>query len=110
MHTYGPLRVAAAVVHPASLHLVDILVVSFSLHIVKLDDPKSFCKGELLCPLYARCPPGLDHLPQCAPFGKDTRWRVTGAIYGLIQARQSQILREVIGGAKEDRLLPVPVR
>jgi hypothetical protein len=40
--------VSAAVVHPASLHLVNILIVSYGLHIVKLDDPKAFCKGELL--------------------------------------------------------------
>jgi hypothetical protein len=86
MATYDPLRVSAAVVHPASLHLVNILILSFGLHIVKLDDPKAFCKGELLYAIYAHCPPGLDHIHKYAPFGKDTRWCITGAIYGLIQA------------------------
>jgi hypothetical protein len=36
MATYDPLRVSAAVVHPASLHLVNILIVSYGLHIVTI--------------------------------------------------------------------------
>jgi hypothetical protein len=82
--------------------LVNILIVSFGLHIIKLDDPKAFCnKGELLYPIYARCPPGLDHLEKYAPYGNKTRWRITGAIYGLIQAslkyfeKSSEVLRGI---------------
>jgi hypothetical protein len=49
MATYGPSECMqpAAVVNPASLHLVNIFIVSYGLHIVKLDDPKAFCKGDL---------------------------------------------------------------
>ena len=73
MATYDPL--SAAVVHPTPLHLVNILIVSYGLHIIKLDDPKAFCKGELLYPIYAHCPPGLQPSTEvCALYGKHTRW------------------------------------
>jgi hypothetical protein len=65
------------------------LIVSFGLHIIKLDDPKAFFKGELLYPIYARCPPGVDHLAKYAPYGNTTRWRIAGAIYGLIANQAS---------------------
>ena len=86
MRTYDPMMVAAAVVHPASLHLVNIIIVCFNLHIMKIDDPKAFCQGDLLYPIYATVPPGIRNMEKYAPWGKKTRWKVLGAIYGLIQA------------------------
>jgi hypothetical protein len=100
MRTYDPMMVAAAVVHPASLHLVNIIIVCYNLHIMKIDDPKAFCQGELLYPIYANVPPGVRNLPKYAPWGKKTRWKVLGAIYGLIQASLKYFIKssEVLKG------------
>jgi hypothetical protein len=100
--------VSAAVVHPASLHLVNILIVSYGLHIVKLDDPKAFCMGELLYPIYAHCSPGLNHMEKYAPYGKQTRWCITGAIW--IDTGKPEVLREVFGSADRNGIRSMPVR
>jgi hypothetical protein len=83
------------------LHLVNILIVCFNLHIMKIDVPKAFCQGDLLYPIYATAvPPGVRHMPKYAPWGKKTRWKVLGAIYGLIQAGLKYFLKssEVLKG------------
>ena len=60
MRTYDPMMVAAAVVHPASLHLVNITIVCFNLHIMKLMVRKHFVR-EICCTRFMqRC------LQECA--------------------------------------------
>lgn len=93
LHTYDPLRVSAAVVHPACIHLVNIIIVSFGLMVFKIDDPKAFCLGDADYPIYTKVPRGVEDSPKYAPYGKDTRWKVTGAIYGLIQASLRYFLK-----------------
>jgi hypothetical protein len=93
MHTYDPLRVSAAVVHPASFHIINIIIVNFGLMIFKVDDPKAFCKGDADYPIFSYCPRGVEHVEEYAPHGKDTRWRIIGAIYGLIQASLRYFLK-----------------
>ena len=93
LHTYDPLRVSAAVVHPASFHLVNILIVNFGMHIFKIDDPKAFCKGDADYPIYSYAPRGVESVKDYAPFGRNTRWKILGAIYGLIQASLRYFLK-----------------
>jgi hypothetical protein len=62
LHTYDPLRVSAAVVHPAGIHLVNIIIVNFGLYVFKIDDPKAFCQGEAGCPIYTKVPKGVEHI------------------------------------------------
>ena len=52
LHTYDPLRVSAAVVHPAGIYLVNIIIVNFGLLVFKIDDPKAFCQGTADYPIY----------------------------------------------------------
>jgi hypothetical protein len=100
MQTYGPLRISASVVHPASFHIVNIIIVSFAMNIFKIDDPKAFCKGDADYPIYTKVPRGVEHVEKYAPHGKRTRWKVIGAIYGLIQASLRYFLKssEVMEG------------
>ena len=93
MQTYDPLRISASVVHPASFHIVNIIIVSFGMNIFKIDDPKAFCKGDADYPIFTYVPKGVEHIEKYAPHGKRTRWKVIGAIYGLIQASLRYFLK-----------------
>jgi hypothetical protein len=93
LHTYDPLRVSAAVVHPACIHLVNIIIVSFGLMVFKIDDPKAFCQGDADYPIFTKVPRGVEDNKKYAPWGHDTRWKVQGAIYGLIQASLRYFLK-----------------
>jgi hypothetical protein len=100
LHTYDPLRVSAAVVHPAGIQLVNIIIVNFGLLVFKIDDPKAFCQGEADYPIVTYVPRGVEHMEDYAPHEKDTRYLVTSAIYGLIQASLRYFLRaaDVLAG------------
>jgi hypothetical protein len=100
MWTYGPLRISASAVHPASFHIVGPITASFAMNIFKIGDPKAFCKGNAGYPIYTKVPRGVEHVEKYAPYGKRTRWEVVGAIYGLIQARLRYFLKssEVMEG------------
>jgi hypothetical protein len=45
-------------VHPASFHIVNIIIVSFGMIIFKIDDPKAFCKGDADYPIFTYVPKG----------------------------------------------------
>jgi hypothetical protein len=77
------------------IHLVDIITVNFGLLVIKIDDPKAFCQGTADYPIYAytRVPKGVEHMIEYAPYGQDTRWGVTGAIYSHIQSSFRYFLR-----------------
>ena len=61
--------------------------------VFKIDDPKAFCLGDADYPIDTKVPRGVEDDPKYAPHGKDTRWKVTGAIYGLIQASLRYFLK-----------------
>ena len=72
---------------------MNIIIVNFGLLVFKIDDPKAFCQGEADYPIVTYVPRGVEHIEEYAPHGKDTRYFVTGAIYGLIQASLRYFLR-----------------
>jgi hypothetical protein len=61
--------------------------------IFKVDDPKAFCKGDADYPIFSSCPRGVEHVERYAPYKKRTRWRIIGAMYGLIQASLRYFLK-----------------